>query len=87
MMYVQLQQAFGWETFKKIFQEYRTLKEDERPRTDDEERDQWMVRFSKTTGKNLGPFFQAWNVPTSKAARESIKELPAWMPEGFPPGE
>jgi len=87
MMYVQLQQAFGWETFKKIFQEYRTLKEDERPRTDDEERDQWMVRFSRTTGKNLGPFFQAWNVPTSKAARESIKELPAWMPEGFPPGE
>ncbi|MDP6353936.1 MAG: M60 family metallopeptidase [Planctomycetota bacterium] len=87
MMYVQLQQAFGWDSFKKVFKEYRTLKKNELPRTDDEERDQWMVRFSKTVGKNLGPFFQAWNVPTSEAARESIKELPAWMPEGFPPGK
>jgi hypothetical protein len=87
MMYVQLQQAFGWDSFKKVFKEYRALKKNELPRTDDEERDQWMVRFSKTVGKNLGPFFQAWNVPTSEAARDSIKELPAWMPDGFPPGK
>ena len=44
-----------------------------------------MVRFSQTIGKNLGPFFQAWGVPTSQAARDSIQSLPQWLPENFPP--
>ena len=28
----------------------------------------------------LGPFFEDWGVPVSKEARESVKDLPAWMP-------
>ena len=81
-MYMQLAEAFGWDTYKKVFAEYNGLKKDERPKTDDEKRDQWMVRFSKACGKNLGPFFEAWGVPTSSAARDSIKDLGAWMPPG-----
>ncbi len=84
-MYVQLREAFGWEAFKKVIAQYRTLNKDERPKNDDQKRDQWMVRFSRVVGKNLGPFFQAWNIPTSDEARKSISDLPAWMPEGFPP--
>lgn len=80
-MYVQLQQAFGWETFERVFAEYRTLSSEQRPRDDGAKRDQWMVRFSRACGKNLGPFFQAWGVPTSEAARSSIDDLPEWMPE------
>lgn len=83
-MYVQLERVFGWETFKRVFAEYRELPRDERPRTDDEKRDQWLVRFSRACGRNLGPFFQAWGVPTSDAARDSITSLPAWMPEDWP---
>lgn len=83
-MYHQLRVGFGWETYKKLFAEYRDLPKAERPKNDDEKRDQWMMRFSRTVGKNLGPFFEAWGVPTSAAARESIKELPAWMPEDWP---
>jgi len=84
-MYYQLIEGFGWDAFKKTFAEYRKLPKEERPKNDDQERDQWMVRLSKTTGKNLGPFFQAWKIPTSQAARDSIKDLPEWMPEpGFP---
>ena len=30
------------------------------------------------------PFFQAWGVPTSEQARQSIARLPAWMPPDFP---
>lgn len=82
-MYIQLENAFGWDTFKKVFAEYRTLKANERPKNDAEKRDQWMVRFSRAAGKNLGPFFQTWGVPTSQAARDSIKELPAWMPDSL----
>ncbi len=84
-MYIQMQQAFGWETFKKVFAEYRALPAAERPRNDDQKRDQWMVRFSRACGRNLGPFFVAWGVPTSQAARDEVASLPGWMPEGIPP--
>ena len=83
-MYIELQQGFGWETYKKVFAEYRRLPDAERPKTDQEKRDQWMVRFSRASGHNLGPFFQAWGVPTTPAARASITGLPAWMPADFP---
>jgi hypothetical protein len=56
-MYVELIDEFGWDAFKKVFAEYRDLPANERPRNDNEKRDQWMWRFSKTVGKNLGPFF------------------------------
>jgi len=83
-MYMQLEEAFGWEAFIKTFAEYRELPPDERPRSDEEKRDQWLVRFSRTVGRNLGPFFEAWGVPTSEEARRSVAELPAWMPDDFP---
>ncbi len=84
IMYIQLQEVFGWDAYKQVFAEYRDLSPSERPRTEEERRDQWMVRMSRTVGKNLGPFFQTWGVPTSKNARDSISDLPDWMPEGFP---
>ena len=84
IMYAQIQQAFGWETFYKVFAVYRDLPEKDLPKTDDEKRDQWMVRLSRVLGKNLGPFFETWGVPTTQAARNSIKELPVWLPEDMP---
>ncbi len=88
VMYVQLKDAFGWDAYKKVFAEYRKLPPRRRPRNDAEKRDQWMVRFSRTVGRNLGPFFEAWGVPTSKKARDSIARLPTWMPpEPKPPAK
>ena len=84
-MYMQLQETFGWEPFTKVFKEYRTLTQEQRPQSDDEKRDQWMVRMARAVGRDLGPFFQAWGVPTTEKARASIAELPGWMPDGFPP--
>lgn len=86
-MYIQLIDSFGWEPFRKVFAEYRTLPAAERPRGDDQERDQWLVRLSRATGKDLGPFFQAWGVPTSESARNAVKDLPAWMPAELTPGK
>jgi hypothetical protein len=76
--------AFGWDTYKKVLAEYRALPASERPKSDAQKRDQWMVRFSRACGKNLGPFFQAWGVPTSEEARASIAGLPEWMPADWP---
>lgn len=84
-MYMQMQQEFGWDSFKKVFAEYGKLGRSQRPRSEDEKRDQWLVRYSRTVGRNLGPFFEKWGVPTSEKARDSIKDLPEWMPDGFRP--
>lgn len=80
-MYYELREAFGWEPFTKVFAEYQKLKPSEKPQTDPQKHDEWMVRMSRAVGKNLGPFFQKWGVPTSEKARKSIEDLPAWMPE------
>jgi len=86
MFYAQLQQAFGWGAYQRLFAEYRSLPPAERPRSDADKRDQFMVRFSKQVGLNLGPFFTAWGIPTSEKARQSIAHLPEWVPEGFRDG-
>lgn len=83
-MYVQLEREFGWDTYKRVFAEYRDLKRPERPKNDAERRDQWMVRFSRACGKNLGPFFVKWGVPVSDDALKSISELPVWFPADWP---
>ena len=80
-MYAQLQDEFGWSTFQKVFAGYRDAAKGELPKGDDAERDQWLVRFSKTAGKNLAPFFRSWGVPFSAEAEKSLAGLPAWMPQ------
>ncbi|MFQ3587415.1 MAG: M60 family metallopeptidase [Fimbriimonadaceae bacterium] len=79
-MYIQIVEEFGWDAIKGTIAEYRGLPAAERPRTDAEKRDQWMVRLSRRVGRNLGPFFEKWGVPTSLRARDSLADLPAWMP-------
>ena len=83
-MYVQLQHAFGWEAYKRVFAEYRTLPASEKPKGTTERIDQWMVRFSKTVNRNLGPFFQAWGLPVTNPALASIAKLPPWPKEEWP---
>ena len=86
IMYAQMQQEFGWDAYREVFATYRALPDAERPKSDDEKRDQWLVRFSRQVGRNLGPFFETWGVPTSQAARDSIADLLVWLPTDFPPG-
>jgi len=78
--YIELQEAFGWDTYKKVFATYRDLPKAQRPKDDAEKRDQWMVRYSRAAGRNLAPFFESWGIPTSERARDSIADLPAWNP-------
>jgi hypothetical protein len=86
-MYSMIQEAFGWEPFTDVFTEYRAADKKDLPKNDNEKRDQWMVRMSKRIGKNLGPYFDAWGVPVSAAAKKSIADLPTWMPSNFPESE
>jgi len=83
-MYDQLLVAFGWDTYKKVFAEYRDLPPAQRPKSEEQKHDQWLTRFSRAAGKNLSNFFQSWGVPTSEAARKSLSDLPDWMPADWP---
>lgn len=82
--YIQLEKAFGWDVFQRVFRDYRELKDSERPKSDEEKRDQWLIRFSRRCARNLGPFFDAWGIPVSEKAKASLAELPKWMPEDWP---
>ena len=84
IMYHQLRVGFGWEAYQKVFAEYRDLPSSERPKTDQDKRDQWLLRFSRTVGRNLGPFFEGWGIPVTDGAIEKVKDLPIWFPEDWP---
>lgn len=79
-MYAQIQQAFGWEVFQRVFADYGGADRRDLPKNDAEKRDQWLVRMSRATGRNLGPFFERWGVPVSNVARAEVATLPTWMP-------
>jgi hypothetical protein len=67
-----------------VFREYRAVA-DANQWPDDRRRDEWLVRLSRAVSRDLGPFFAAWGVPVSGAARAAVATLPAWLPEpGFP---
>jgi hypothetical protein len=77
-MYCELRETFGWEPFKRVFREMRELPASEVPTNDADKRDEWMMRMSRATGRNLGPFFERWGVPTSSRARKAVADLPEW---------
>ncbi len=79
--YIQLIQAFGWESWRKYLHSFADPAFGPAPKGDDECRDQFLVRYSKITGKNLGPFFDAWGIPVSSAAKAEVANLETWMPQ------
>jgi len=78
MPYLQLRMAFGWQPFKTVFAEYRALPKDQKPKTLQERKDQWLIRFSKATNKNLAPFYDYWKFGASEEARTAVSTLPEW---------
>jgi hypothetical protein len=77
VMYKQLEEAFGWDAFKKAITAYQKLPA--LPRSNPQKQDQWMIEMSRATGKNLAPFFTYWGIPLTDAARAQVKDLAAWQ--------
>ncbi len=76
--YLQIQEEFGWEPFTNTFVEYNNLPKDEWPSGQQEINDQWVIRLSKHCGKNLAPFWKAWNLPMTSDVDRALKDLPVW---------
>ncbi len=79
LMYVELQEAFGWDSYKEVFRVYKSLDKSERPKTDAQKRDQWVYRYSKVVGYDLTPFFDYWDFPYNKKnVKKELSGLPVW---------
>jgi Peptidase M60, enhancin and enhancin-like len=82
-IYIQLIQEFGWESWRKYLHSFADASFGPAPKSDDEKRDQFLVRYSKIANKNLGPLFDAWGIIVSSSAKAEVSNLGAWMPKGM----
>ncbi|MFU8828151.1 MAG: M60 family metallopeptidase, partial [Phycisphaerales bacterium] len=76
--YALLWHAFGWDAFRETFRAYDHLPPGDRPRTDAEKRDLFVITFSRTVGRNLAPYFKAWGIPLTPRVDAVLADLPLW---------
>ncbi|XP_048193691.1 TRPM8 channel-associated factor 3-like [Perognathus longimembris pacificus] len=74
--YLQLQEAFGWEPFTKIFADYQANSKG--PKDNTKKMNLWVKKFSEAVNKNLVPFFETWGWPVEKEVSDSLASLPEW---------
>ncbi|KAK5868482.1 hypothetical protein PBY51_009491 [Eleginops maclovinus] len=74
--YMQLQDKFGWDAFKKVFDAY--LKMSTAPKDNNGKMNLYAVTFSQTVGMNLSAFFKSWGWPIDAATEEKLSNLPPW---------
>lgn len=89
VMFRQLQEGFGWESFKKFFREYQAMSAKDPAgsyaNTDEKKRDLWVEVFSSVAQRNIAPFFEKWGIPVSEDAKKKVSSYPVWIPYNFPP--
>ena len=81
VMWVQLVDAFGWDSFKDVIKSYPIAPHASWPKTETDRGGEFMVRLSKRVGKNLYPFFFQWGVEMPRNAAKRVSHLPPWMPK------
>ncbi|XP_071392001.1 TRPM8 channel-associated factor homolog [Centroberyx affinis] len=74
--YMQLQDQFGWDAFKKVFAAYHNISNV--PGDNKGKMNLYAETFSQTVGKNLAGFFKAWGWPIEPATEEKLSSLPPW---------
>ncbi|XP_028321260.1 TRPM8 channel-associated factor homolog [Gouania willdenowi] len=74
--YLQIQEKFGWNAFKKVFAAYHTM--DHIPNDNNGKMNLYAEVFSRTVGMNLTEFFKAWGWPIEEATVQKVSSLPSW---------
>ncbi|KAG8576482.1 hypothetical protein GDO81_009879 [Engystomops pustulosus] len=74
--YLQLQEGFGWDPFKRLFSEYQTMSNVSANNND--KMNLWATKFSQAVNKNLVPFFQAWGWPIDEETIKKLSTKPEW---------
>ena len=79
--YLQLRDHWGWETFQDVLAGYNDDEAALLPAGVQEERDQWLLRWSEATGHDMAPFLRdTWLIDVSDEAAAATAGLPDWMP-------
>ena len=78
--YIQLVQAFGWENWRAYLHSFADESFGPMPKSEEERRDQFLIRYSRLVKKNLGPFFDYWGIPVTDYAKAQVAKLDPWMP-------
>ncbi|MEZ6233950.1 MAG: M60 family metallopeptidase [Phycisphaerales bacterium] len=79
--YALLWHSFGFEAFHAAFDAMRALPSEARPRTQDEERNAFLIAFSEAVGRDLSGYFDAWGIEVTDQSRERLAGFEQWMPE------
>lgn len=74
--YMQLQDKFGWDAFKKVFAAYHDMTEV--PNNNPGKMNLYAETFSKVVNMNLSSFFKAWGWPIEPSTEQKISHLPEW---------
>lgn len=74
--YMQLQETFGWDAFKKVFACYHEMSDF--PGSNEAKMNLYAETFSKAVGKNLTGFFKAWGWPIHQGTEDKLSSLPPW---------
>ncbi|XP_041850122.1 TRPM8 channel-associated factor homolog [Melanotaenia boesemani] len=74
--YMQLQEKFGWDAFKKVFAAYHKMSDF--PNDNQGKMNLYAETFSQSVGMNLTGFFKAWGWPIETATEEKLSSLPPW---------
>ncbi|XP_053176531.1 TRPM8 channel-associated factor homolog [Scomber japonicus] len=75
--YLQLQEEFGWDAFKKVFAAYHKMSNF--PEDNERKMNLYAETFSKSVGMNLSGFFKSWGWPIETATEEKLFNLPTWI--------
>ncbi|KAF3693052.1 TRPM8 channel-associated factor -like protein [Channa argus] len=74
--YMQLQERFGWDAFKKVFAAYHQMSNF--PSENKGKMNLYAETFSQTVGMNLCAFFKSWGWPIEASTEDKLSKLPPW---------
>ncbi|XP_059187701.1 TRPM8 channel-associated factor homolog [Centropristis striata] len=74
--YMQLQDEFGWDAFKKVFAAYHEM--NNFPQDNHGKMNLYAETFSHTVEMDLCGFFKSWGWPITRATEETLSNLPPW---------
>ncbi|XP_053728176.1 TRPM8 channel-associated factor homolog [Synchiropus splendidus] len=74
--YLQLQEKFGWNAFKKVFGAYHKMTRF--PTDKNEKMNLYTETFSEAVGMNLCGFMKAWSWPICSTTEKKLSSLPPW---------
>ena len=82
--WIQLVDGFGWHNFQQVLEDYEhdnLYNPSVMPANDQEDMEQWLVRFSNQVGYDMTGFMvDTWGLPIGSNITDQISHLPDWMP-------